>query len=142
MIKSVNTSVACQCARSANRNSYQKGIASEQRAVAFLRAHGHIILNRRYRTEFGEIDIISIQGSVLHAIEVKNRKTILNARFAISKYQQSRITKSLYVFLQDQSVDFEDVQLDAIFVSSENLCFLENAWYVDSCDDFSMMTCS
>ncbi|MDR0631476.1 MAG: YraN family protein [Holosporales bacterium] len=121
---------------SANRNSYQKGIASEQRAVDFLQAHGHTVLKRRYRTEFGEIDIISVKDSIVHAIEVKERQTVREARFAISINQRSRIAKSLDVFLQTQCVPFKDVQLDAIFITRNNLCFLENAWYVEDCAGF------
>jgi putative endonuclease len=133
----MNVKFARQSAMPVNRNSYQKGITSEQRAATFLRAHGHTILRCRYRNGFGEIDIISIKDSVIHAIEVKERQTIREARFAISKRQQSRISRSLDLFLQSQRIAFEGVQLDAIFVSSGNLCFLENAWYVDDCDTFA-----
>jgi len=45
----------------------------EYLAFRELRRHGHAILPRRFRTRFGEIDIIALDGDTLVFIEVKAR---------------------------------------------------------------------
>ena len=49
------------------------GKEGEDRAVAFLKKKGYRILEKNYRTVFGEIDIIAKDGDVVVFIEVKTR---------------------------------------------------------------------
>ncbi len=49
------------------------GKEGEARAVSFLKEKGFRVLQRNYRTVFGEIDIIAQEGGVLVFIEVKTR---------------------------------------------------------------------
>jgi Holliday junction resolvase-like predicted endonuclease len=86
-------------------------------------------LANRYRNAAGEIDIVSVHRKVLHAVEVKERRTINEARFAIGTRQQARITNALDIFLQERNEIYDAVQIDAIFVTSKELRFLENAWF-------------
>ncbi|MDR1908230.1 MAG: YraN family protein [Holosporales bacterium] len=121
----------------ANKNSYQQGIHSEQKAVSFLRKHGHTILKQRYRTECGEIDIITMKDSVLHVIEVKSRESISKARYSISPKQKLRISSSIEVFLQQNSVPFRGIQIDAVLVAWNELVLVENAWYLDELQEIA-----
>ena len=49
------------------------GRDGELRAAAYLRAGGYRILERNYRTPFGEIDIVAKDGEVIVFAEVKTR---------------------------------------------------------------------
>lgn len=51
------------------------GIAGEDLAVAELERRGYVILERRYRTRHGEIDIVARDGETTVFIEVKARAT-------------------------------------------------------------------
>jgi putative endonuclease len=51
------------------------GIVGEELAVATLVARGYAILERRYSTERGEIDIIAEDGDTLVFVEVRARAT-------------------------------------------------------------------
>ncbi len=50
------------------------GIIGENIAAAYLRRHGYKILERNYRLENHEIDIIAKKGKTIIFVEVKTRK--------------------------------------------------------------------
>jgi putative endonuclease len=54
---------------------YVQGKQGEDQAEAYLVESGHTILKRNFRNYVGEIDIISLSGSTLFFIEVKNWKS-------------------------------------------------------------------
>ena len=53
----------------------QLGIRGEDLAVAELTARGYAILERRYRTRYGEIDVIAADGETIVFVEVRARAT-------------------------------------------------------------------
>ena len=56
------------------------GAAGEELAVAWLRAHGFIIMDRNWRMGRYELDIVAARGDRVHFVEVKLRRE----RIAIS----------------------------------------------------------
>jgi putative endonuclease len=52
------------------------GESGEDLACAALERRGYAILERRYRTRVGEIDIVARDGDVLVFVEVKTRRTV------------------------------------------------------------------
>ena len=55
--------------------AYQKGLDGESRAALYLQNRGMVLLARRYRSPFGEIDAILRDGDTLVFVEVKARST-------------------------------------------------------------------
>jgi len=53
------------------------GRAGEERAAEYLRARGYAILDRNWRCDQGEIDIVATVDDVLCVVEVKTRRTEL-----------------------------------------------------------------
>jgi len=51
------------------------GVIGEELAAAALAARGYAILERRYRTDRGEIDIVAEDGATLVFVEVRARAT-------------------------------------------------------------------
>ena len=54
---------------------YELGIVGEDLAVDVLVGRGYAILERRYRTDHGEIDIIALDGETLVFVEVRAKAT-------------------------------------------------------------------
>lgn len=52
------------------------GRAGEQRAVDHLAAHGYRILDRNWRCEIGELDVVAVRGKILAFVEVKTRSSV------------------------------------------------------------------
>lgn len=49
------------------------GRAGETVAEDFLRRRGHVVLERRFRTRRGEVDLVTRSGEHLYFVEVKTR---------------------------------------------------------------------
>jgi putative endonuclease len=50
------------------------GLQAEQFAADYLEARGWQILSRRYRSRWGELDLVARQGDTLSFVEVKARR--------------------------------------------------------------------
>lgn len=95
------------------------GMTGEDLACAELQRRGYAVLARRYRTRFGEIDIVARQGAVTVFIEVKTRVRLEfgGGAAAVTGAKQRRIARMAADFvarrrLQDQPCRFDVVAVD------------------------------
>ena len=80
------------------RRYYYFGILAELVAALYLRCKFYQIIARRFKSPFGEIDLIAKKGDRIIFIEIKARKDTSLMDF-ISKHQQQRIIKASQYFL-------------------------------------------
>ena len=79
------------------RQAYEKaGRRAETLAVTWLRLKGYLVLERRYKTRQGEIDIIAKKGSIIVMAEVKQRSDATNLHETVSFNNSQRIICLLY----------------------------------------------
>ncbi len=78
---------------------YKKGIRAERWARAKLRLSAYGVLTQRYKTPFGEIDVVARRGKTLVYVEVKARASAHAAFSAVSSQQQHRIVKAAHHFI-------------------------------------------
>jgi len=71
--------------------AYARGVNAEDAACAALVRDGWTILDRRVRTEAGEVDVLADKDGLLAIIEVKARPTLAGAAVALSPRQQARL---------------------------------------------------
>ena len=71
-----------------------RGRLSELLAAAVLCMKGYRILERRYRSRAGEIDLIAARGKRLAFVEVKLRSTIEAAEMATTGRQAARMARA------------------------------------------------
>ena len=76
---------------SGRRGSLRRGERGEGLAAWALRLKGFRILERRYRTRSGEIDLIARRGDLVAIVEVKARPTVIEAMDAVGPLAQRRI---------------------------------------------------
>ncbi len=113
------------------KNSYYKGVWAEKYAECLLRLKGYAILERRYKTPFGEIDLLARKGNALVCVEVKYRPTQDEALEAVDPRSQKRITAAAEFFrahhphYQDNDVRFDILTVVSIFGVRHH----KNAWY-------------
>jgi putative endonuclease len=75
------------------------GRLAEALAAWSLRLRGYRIVARRYRTPFGEIDLIARRGQLLAFVEVKARAEIEQAVVALGPRQRERTARAAELFL-------------------------------------------
>tara|TARA_B100001971_G_C17928557_1_gene401483 strand:- start:77 stop:430 length:354 start_codon:yes stop_codon:yes gene_type:complete len=91
------------------QTSYTKGLVAEKMSAMFLRLKGYRVLEARYKTKFGEIDLIVKKGKTIAFVEVKARQDKAKALEAISQKAQKRIMNAalMYIAEHPEYVDFE-----------------------------------
>jgi len=94
------------------------GAEGETVAAEFLRRAGLRILERRYRTRLGEIDLIAEDGTVLVFVEVKARRGSGFGRpaEAVDRRKQQRLGRVATLYLQrrgwlERSCRFDVVEI-------------------------------
>jgi len=110
--------------------TYNKGIWSEYLACLYLFLLGYKILETRYKTKFGEIDIIATKKKYVHFFEVKYRSSEEKAKLAITPKNQSRVINASKIFLQLNNKYYDYLlSFDAITVNLPlRIKIIYNAW--------------
>ncbi|HEY4192649.1 MAG TPA: YraN family protein [Mesorhizobium sp.] len=91
-----------ESATAKRRKSHQRGHRGEGLAAMALRLKGFRILARRYRTKLGEIDLIARRGDLVLIVEVKARRTLIEAMQAIAFESERRIEGAADLWLSRQ----------------------------------------
>lgn len=84
---------------SRKQKSYRFGHYAEHVVVWYLRLRGYVVLARRYKSPFGEVDIIVRRGKTLVFVEVKARRNVQGGDDVLSPRQRERITRSALAFV-------------------------------------------
>jgi putative endonuclease len=82
--------------------AYRRGHYSEWLAALALMMKGYRILERRYRTRLGEIDLIARRGDLVLIVEVKARRSLVDAMEAIARQSERRIEAAADIWLSRQ----------------------------------------
>ena len=112
----------------------QLGSEGEELAVDFLLKNDYEIIERNYRFDKAEVDIIARKKEVLAIIEVKTRSTadFGNPQDFVKPKQIQRLVKAVDEYVNTNNLDVE-VRFDIIDIVREGKKFkiehLENAFY-------------
>ena len=103
-------------------DAFQTGLSAESKASAYLIAKGYRILARRFRTPYGEIDIVARRRNLLAFIEVKARATLDDAAWSVTPQQQQRIVAAAQFWLMThpEHANFE-MRFDAVLIAPKHL---------------------
>ncbi len=83
----------------ARRAARAFGLRAETLATFWLRAQLFTILDRNYRVQGGEIDIVAQRGHLIVFVEVKARADLETAALAITPQKQRRIQRAVHHWL-------------------------------------------
>ncbi|RKE98989.1 YraN family protein [Ichthyenterobacterium magnum] len=110
------------------------GKKGEQLAVDFLLKNNYEIIERNYRFDKAEVDIIAQQKDILAIIEVKTRSSseFGNPQDFVKPKQIKNLVKAVDEYVTENSLDVE-VRFDIIAIIKNGKQFdiehLENAFY-------------
>ena len=102
--------------------AFRTGLSAESRAAAFLMAKGYRILAKRFRTPYGEIDIVARRRNLLVFVEVKARASLDEAAYAVTPRNQRRIIDAAQAWLMTHPEHAEfDLRFDAMLIAPKRL---------------------
>jgi putative endonuclease len=112
------------------KTSYDQGLWAETMAALYLCLKGYKVLERRFKTPVGEIDIVARKGKTIIFAEVKFRPTSGEALAAISQTSRMRIERTAEAFIQhNPGYAQHDIRFDVLAVSGTfSVHHLDNAW--------------
>lgn len=126
-----NNTVYLYISKMAIRN--QLGKNAENQAVNYLHSNGYVVLNRNYRFEKAEIDIIAQKNNLIAFVEVKYRKNDSHGfpEDFVSDSQKRRISDAAEEWIYENNWNGE-IRFDIISITKNNgLEHLEDAFYLE-----------
>jgi putative endonuclease len=113
---------AVKIAAPARVAAFRTGVSAEGRAAAWLMAKGYRILAKRFRTPYGEIDLVARRRNLLAFVEVKARGSLDDAAYAVTPRQRARIIDAAQAWLMahPEHADFE-LRFDAVLIAPRRL---------------------
>ncbi|MDR6263740.1 MULTISPECIES: YraN family protein [Rhodobacterales] len=97
--------------------SYLKGQAAEHQIALAYERNGFEIVDRRWKSKDGEIDLVARHDQKLYFIEVKSSKTFDSAVQQITPRQQQRIHDCALQYLAEKAGHLDvDCRFDAALV--------------------------
>ncbi len=92
------------------------GDRGERYAARFLRKQGFRILARNYSSQFGEIDLIAVDGETLVFVEVKTRKSDVAGTpdEAVDLEKQRKITRTAWAYIKQHKLHDQRTRFDVV----------------------------
>ena len=113
------------------RKTSDTGLDGEDRAVQALEQAGMQIIARNFRSSFGEVDIIALDGETIVFAEVKawSAYGIENLQYSVNFKKQRRIIETAKYFLSvNRKYNGKAVRFDIIFAGKEVFTHLAGAF--------------
>lgn len=94
------------------------GKFGENIATLYLLFHGYTILDRNFRSRFGEIDIIARKRNLIVFVEVKARgkKSLATPGSYVDEIKQQKIIKTAQLYILYKKIDGAEMRFDVIEV--------------------------
>ena len=110
--------------------SYQAGLAAEGITERHYQTQGYGTLEKRWRGEGGEIDLIMQRGSLTVFIEVKKAKCFATAAARLTPRQMGRIAQSAEAYTAHLPLGrLSELRIDVALVSNNGqIEVIENAF--------------
>ncbi|MFN3406643.1 MAG: YraN family protein [Caldimicrobium sp.] len=116
--------------------SRKKGNLAEERAIKFLEKKGFEILEKNFRTPWGEIDLIVKKGTLLSFVEVKSisSEDALFPEEKVNFTKQNKILKVAEFYLLKNSKilsKIKEIRFDVIIINwvKDEVKYYESAFY-------------
>ena len=107
------------------------GLEGEASAKAYLIRQGMTVLEQRYHSPYGEIDLIALDGETLVCVEVKYRRTatLLSAQLAVTPAKQRKIIQTALVYLNHHPEHANRlIRFDIVAISDDCIRHLSDAF--------------
>ena len=103
-------------------NKRSKGAAGETLAAEFLKAKGFVILERNYRFDRGEIDLVARDGQELVFVEVKTRhsNTYGAPEESVTPAKEEQLKKVAEGYLYEHQIEGQSCRFDVVTLTYQD----------------------
>lgn len=111
----------------------EEGREGEKKAEKTLKKAGYKIIEKNFRTRFGEIDIIAEEKDCLVFVEVKKRNTASfgDPFHAINRRKRQHMIKSALFYMKNHDSFNRKVRFDVVGIEGDNIRIIKNAFMVE-----------
>jgi len=112
-------------------NTRKVGTDKEHKAESYLTGLGMVTVERNFRTRYGEVDIIMLDGKTLVFVEVKFRSGLSagNSLDAIDYRKRMQITRICRQYLMTHPKYYESgIRFDCIGIDGDKVSYIRNAF--------------
>lgn len=111
----------------------EKGLRGEDLAIEILKKDGYRIIERNYKSPFGEIDIIAKCGDIIAFVEVKRRdsKSFGDSLSAIDERKKRKIVMTALYYLKKEKQTAKKFRFDVVGIDENSVKVIKNAFVVD-----------
>jgi putative endonuclease len=104
------------------------GRSGEDRAVAYLKRQGYVILERNWRTSYGELDIVARQKQELVFVEVRTLETphFGFPEESVGPGKQRQLARLASAYVQ-QAKHAGEWRIDVVAIDRDGLRHVQNA---------------
>lgn len=101
--------------------SHAIGKWGENLAYKYLEAQGYGIRDCNWRSSFGELDLVALDGNVIVFVEVKTRTSSAygEPEEALTKAKQRHLIESSLAYLQEHKISDQDWRIDVIAIEAK-----------------------
>ncbi len=112
--------------------SYLYGLKAEEMAAGYLQLQGYQILNIRYKTGLGDIDIICSKNDVIAFVEVKASKKYVVEELPYQKKRKNSMVALQFLAENSQYGDF-NIRFDFLAIKNGDvIAHIKNAWELEA----------
>ena len=106
------------------------GLFGEELAVQFLKENGCKILDRNYRTRWGEIDVVARYENIIIFVEVKTRSTVDFARpwEAVGYRKRKHLKTAARIYIQEHPNFGCEFRFDVLSITLKESCEPDIEW--------------
>ncbi len=103
------------------------GDDGEARAAIYLERLGCVVVGRNVKLAFAELDLIVMDGDVVVFVEVRKRKTRVEALESVGKKKQAKLARAAVVWLQNNAPQAR-ARFDVVAVTRLDLHHVKDAF--------------
>ncbi|MDX2092233.1 MAG: YraN family protein [Kofleriaceae bacterium] len=117
-----------------DRSRIEAGAFAEADAVAALLAADYDIVDRNWKCDVGELDVVARDGSILVFIEVRYRADAEHGHAAemITAAKRQRVTRVARAYLALVQPEFTECRFDVVAITGGEIDIIQDAWRVSS----------
>jgi putative endonuclease len=112
------------------RNTVVMGASAETAATRLLLERGYRIVERNFRCNAGELDVIARDRDVLVFVEVRSRADADHGHAAemVDAHKQRQVARVAEHYLAMRDLDYDEVRFDVVAITGGDAELIQDAW--------------